>query len=124
MRTTLLFGAVGLAAALATTPGLALAQTYMPGEAPAPVGNFIGGGGATLTGGGDDMTIAYFVGGAGGGGTFAQAGRLARIVGNDGDGLQIDYPVLGATVPGAGSGREASLLGGGEDIRVVYSAPR
>jgi hypothetical protein len=127
MRNTLLLGAAGLAAALATaTAGpAARAQAFMPGEAQAQAGNLAGGGGATISGGGDDMVITYSAGGAGGGGAFAQGGRLARFTGTDGDGLQVEYsaPVPPA-VPGAGTGREAWLIGGGDNTLVVYASPR
>ena len=92
----------------------ALAMTA--GAAHAEAGNVVGGGGATITGGGDDMRITYSAGGAGGGGVLAQSGRLARLAGTDGDGLQVEYL---APAP-AGAGREARLVGGGEDAQVVY----
>jgi hypothetical protein len=77
----------------------------------------VGGGGATITGGGDDMRIAYSTGGAGGGGgVLTQSGRLAGFAGTDGDGLQVAYL---APAP-SGAGREARLVGGGEDAQVVY----
>jgi hypothetical protein len=65
-------------------------------------GNIVGGGGgAAAYGGGDNMTIVYSAMGAGaGGGVQAQTGLPARIVGNDGDGLQVEY--TGALPPGAG----------------------
>jgi hypothetical protein len=98
----------------------------MPGDAQALAGNVVGGGaGATISGGGDDMAITYSATGAGaGGGAFAQAGRLARFAGTDGDGLQVEYAAPAApAVPGAGTGREAWLLGGGDDAQVVYASP-
>ena len=54
----------------------------------------------------------------------AQAGRLARFAGTDGDSLHVEYsaPVPPA-IPGAGTGREAWLLGGGDDAQVVYASP-
>jgi hypothetical protein len=128
MRKTLFLGAAGLAAALATAAaaGPARAQALFPGDAQALAGNVVGGGaGATISGGGDDLTITYSTTGAGaGGGPLAQAGRLARFKGTDGDGLQVEYsaPVPPA-VPGAGTGREAWLVGGGDDAQVVYASP-
>ena len=82
----------------------------------AEAGNVVGGGSAAISGGGDDMTIAYSAGGAGGGtALLSQSGRLARFAGNS-DGLQVEY-----TGPApADTGREARLVGGGEDAQVVY----
>ena len=95
--------------ALASLFALALAgaaQAYDP----------IGGGSATLSGGGDDMAITYSTGGAGGGGTLhSQSGRLARFAGSN-DGLQVEY----LTPAPADTGREARLLGGGDNAEVVY----
>ena len=109
------------AAALASVFALALAASAAQAQAPR-AGNAVGGGGATLSGGGDNMQITHSTPGAGGGGgAFAQAGRLARFAGTDGDGLQVEYsaPVPPA-VPGAGTGREAWLVGGGDNAQVVY----
>ena len=87
------------------------------GAAHAEAGNVVGGGGATLAGGGDDMRITYSTGGAGaGGGVLSQSGRLARFAGSHGDGLLVEY----LTPAPAGAGREARLVGGGEDAQVVY----
>jgi hypothetical protein len=81
----------------------------------------VGGGAATITGGGDDRTITYSSGGAGGGMTFhAQAGRLARFAGSQGDGQLVEYL---APAP-ANPGREAWLVGGGDDAEVVYGRRR
>ena len=101
------FASFALLAALAAAPLAARAET----------GNVVGGGGATLSGGGDDMRITYSTGGAGGGGgVLTQSGRLAGFAGTDGDGPQVAYL---APAP-AGAGREARLVGGGEDAQVVY----
>ena len=100
-------------ASLAILAGLAAA----PLAARAEAGNVVGGGGATITGGGDDMRITYSTGGAGaGGGVLSQAGRLARFAGSN-DGLQVEY----LTPAPADTGREARLVGGGEDAQVVYN---
>ena len=97
-------------AAFASLFALALAgaaQAYQP----------VGGGSATISGGGDDLTITYSAGGAGGGMTFhSQAGRAASFAGTDGDGPVVQYSAPADTNPG----REAWLLGGGEDAQVVY----
>ena len=106
-RSSTAFASLALLAAFAAAPLAARA---------AEAGNVVGGGGATLSGGGDDMRITYSAGGAGGGGVLAQSGRLAGFAGTDGDGLQVEYL---APAP-AGAGREARLVGGGEDAQVVY----
>jgi hypothetical protein len=100
------FASLALLAALAAAPPAARADG----------GNVVGGGGATLSGGGDDMVIAYSTGGAGGGGVLTQSGRLARFASTDGDGPLVEY----LTAAPAGAGREARLVGGGEDAQVVY----
>ena len=115
--------AIGIAgAAQAHAPSTFNIAGQAPGQ---QVGNIAGGAGATISGGGGDLSITYSATGAGaGGGASAQAGRLARFAGTDGDGLQVAYsaPVPPA-VPGAGTGREAWLVGGGDDARVVYASP-
>jgi len=81
----------------------------------------VGGGVATIYGGGDDMVIAYSAGGAGGGsGVLAQSGRLARFAGSHGDGSLVEY----LTPAPAEAGREAWLLGGGDNAEVVYDRRR
>ena len=107
--------------AFALAAGAAQAQAPRDGTAVALDGNVVGGGVATLSGGGDDATITYSTGGAGGGMTFhAQAGRVARFVGSDGDGPVVQYGPPADTNPG----REAWLVGGGDDAQVVYVRPR
>ena len=101
--------------------GAAQAQAPRDGTAAALEGNVVGGGVATITGGGDNATITYSTGGAGGGMTFhAQPGRAARFAGTDGDGPVVRYAAPADTNPG----REAWLLGGGDNTEVVYSRPR
>jgi len=101
--------------ALASLFALALAggtaQAYEP----------VGGGIATLSGGGEDATITYSAGGAGGGMAFhAQPGRAASFAGTDGDG-----PVVRYSAPAdANPGREAWLVGGGDNAEVVYGLSR
>ena len=79
----------------------------------------VGGGGATLLGGGDDMVILYSRGGAGGGAGMAQAGSSARFAPSTGDGEEGSTWRRRPT----GVGREAWLLGGGDNAEVVYSSP-
>ncbi len=86
---------------------------------PADAGNVVGGGGATMFGGGDDRIILYSGGGAGGGSNLAQTGWLGRFAGTNGDGPQVEYQ---GPAP-AGRGRQAWLLGGGDNTEVVYSDP-
>ena len=109
---TAAFASFAVLAALAAAPPAARAEA----------GNVVGGGGATMSGGGDNMTITYSTGGAGAGsGVLSQAGRLARFAGSQGDGALVEY--LTPAVP-ADPGREAWLLGGGDNAEVVYVRPR
>ena len=106
-RSSTAFASLAILAAFAAAPLAAHAEA----------GNVVGGGGATITGGGDDMRITYSAGGAGGGGgVLSQSGRLARFSGTDGDGLQVEY----LSPAPAGAGREAQLVGGGDNAVVVY----
>ena len=107
--------------AVALAAGAAQAQAPLDGSA-ATNGNVVGGGSATLAGGGDDMTITYSAGGAGGGSgvLLSQPGQLARFAGAHGDGQLVEY-LSPAT---AGAGREAWLLGGGDNAEVVYGRRR
>jgi hypothetical protein len=89
-------------------------------QAPAP-GGIVGGGSATITGGGEDQVITYSTGGAGvGAATRAQAPRLARAQNGLGDGVSVQYLEPETARPG----REARLVGGGDDAQVVYSPTR
>ncbi len=107
--------------ALALAAGAAQAQAPRDGTAAALDGKVVGGGIATLSGGGDDATITYSTGGAGGGMTFhSQSGRLAHFAGTQGDGPVVQYSAPANTNPG----REAWLLGGGDNAEVVYIRPR
>ena len=107
--------------ALALAAGAAQAQAPRDGSAAALDGNVVGGGVATLSGGGDNATVTYSTGGAGGGMTFhAQPGRAARFAGTQGDGPAVEYGPPADTNPG----REAWLLGGGDNTEVVYTRPR
>jgi uncharacterized membrane protein len=107
--------------ALALSAGAAQAQAPLDGSAAAISGNVVGGGSATITGGGDDRTITYSSGGAGGGMTFhAQPPRLARARNNTGGGgVSVEYLEPETAPPG----REAWLLGGGDNAEVVYARP-
>ena len=102
--------------------GAAQAQAPRDGSAAALEGNVVGGGVATITGGGDNTTITYSPGGAGGGMTFhAQAPRLARARNNSGGGgVSVEYLEPETAPPG----REAWLLGGGDNAEVVYGRRR
>ena len=106
--------------ALALAAGAAQAQAPRDGGS-AVDGNVVGGGIATLSGGGDNATVTYSAGGAGGGMTFhSQSGRAAGFAGSDGDGPVVQYAAPADTNPG----REAWLLGGGDNAEVVYIRPR
>jgi hypothetical protein len=106
------FASLAVVAALAAAPLAARAEA----------GGVVGGGGATLSGGGDNMTITYSTGGAGAGsGVLAQSGRLARFAGGHGEGgVQVEYLVPAP----ADTGREAWLVGGGDNAEVVYDRRR
>lgn len=108
-------GAAGAGAAHAQAPDTT-------GLSVPAAGNAVGGGAATIVGGGDDMAILYSGAGAGagrGGALQAQAPRLARARNGFG-GVSIDY-LEPETAP---AGREAWMVGGGDNARVVYSDPR
>jgi hypothetical protein len=81
----------------------------------------VGGGSATITGGGDNMVITYSTGGAGGGGALpSQPGRVARFASGQGEGgPRLEYLT---PAPAADPGREAWMLGGGDNAEVVYGA--
>ena len=104
---------------LALAAGAAQAQAPLDGSAAALDGNVVGGGVATLSGGGDNATVTYSAGGAGGGMTFhVQPGRLARPTGTP-SGTGVEYLEPAPSDPG----REAWLLGGGDNAEVVYARP-
>jgi hypothetical protein len=115
------FASLGILGALVAAPTLASAQAPTESVAlSAPAGNVIGGGGgATLAGGGDDRSITYSSAGAGGGARYEQQGRSATFGGNSGDSPHWTY---GETVALTG-GREAWMVGGGDDLRVTYANP-
>ena len=106
--------------ALALAAGAAQAQAPLDGSGRMPGGNVVGGGGASISGGGDDMAITYSTGGAGAGGVLSQSGRPARFAGTHGDGSLVEY----LTPAPAGPGREAWMVGGGDNAEVVYDRRR
>jgi hypothetical protein len=119
IRNALLASMIALGAAAA---GAAQAQApdaagRVPGR-----GNIVGGGlAAAVVGGGDDMAILYAAPGGGGGGAgWSQAERTARFAATDGDGPQVEYAAPSSTA----TGREAWLVGGGDDAQVVYGPRR
>ena len=111
------------ALALALAAGAARAQAPLDGNA-ASDGNVVGGGGATISGGGDNMQSTYSTGGAGGGGAVrTQVPRLAAVTNGRvgaGNALTPEY----MEPERAGPGREAWLLGGGDNAEVVYGRRR
>lgn len=112
------FGSLALLASLAAAPALAQAPSDLAYRA-SQNGNVVGGGVATLSGGADDMLVTYSRGGAGGGASFDRPGRIATFAGNDGDKPRWTYAAPADSSPG----REAWLLGGGDDTAVVYANP-
>ena len=115
------FASLAILGALAVVPTPVLAQAPLNfAAAPTQGGNVVGGGSASLNGGADDMTITYSGGGAGSGvAPYAQPGRIAIFGGNSGGSPYWIYAAAAASVPG----REAWLLGGGDDSQVVYASP-
>ena len=118
-RRSAAFASLATVAALAATP-LAAARA-------AEAGNVVGGGTATISGGGDDVVITYSAGGAGGGGGggggggLSQPGRIARFASGQGEGGPgLEYLTPAPVDPG----REAWLLGGGDNAEVVYDRRR
>lgn len=83
-------------------------------------GGTVGGNAAIIVGGGDNLTILYSGTGAGAGGALqAQAPRLARARNGFG-GVGVEY----LEPETAAAGREAWVVGGGDNAQVVYSDPR
>ena len=114
-RNTLFASLIALGAA-----GAAQAQAPDPGGRWPAGGNIVGGADATISGGGDNLTITYNTGGAGGGSALmTQAGRIARFGSTHGDGPQVEYSAPADTNPG----REAWIVGGGDNAEVVYRNP-
>ncbi len=99
------------------------AQAQAPditGLAVPAAGNAVGGAAASIVGGGDNTVILHSGGGAGpGGGIQTQTPRLARARNGYG-GVSIDYLEPETAPPG----REAWVVGGGDNAQVVYSDPR
>ena len=112
------FASLALLAGLAATPALAQAPSDLAYRA-AQSGNVVGGGVASISGGADDMLVTYSRGGAGGGASFDRPGRVATFAGNHGDKPFWTYGAPAEASPG----REAWLLGGGDDSTVVYANP-
>ncbi|MCB4823564.1 hypothetical protein [Roseicella aerolata] len=108
--------------AVVLAAGAAQAQAPLAGTGQVPGGAAIlGGGSATISGGGDTMTIVYSTpGGGGGAGLPSQPGRPARFGGSQGDGQVVEYLAPAPAAPG----REAWLVGGGDDAGVAYIRAR
>lgn len=120
MIRSIAFAPLAMLGALSIAPmtGLAQAPTDLA-AAPAMNGNVVGGGGASISGGGVDRTITFSSGGAGGGARYEQPGRIGTFAGNSGGNPSWTYD---AATPLNG-GREAWLLGGAEDARILYQDP-
>jgi hypothetical protein len=114
------FASLGILGALVAAPNLVQAQAPVELSAlAAPTGNVVGGGVAILAGGGDDRSITYSSTGAGGGARYEQSGRSATFGGNSGDS---PYWIYGEPAALNG-GREAWVVGGGDDLRITYTNP-
>ena len=113
---------VALAAGAAQVQGID--ATSIPGQAPGAVGHVVGGGVATMIGGGDNTTILYTTGGAGaGGGLRTQVPRMA-IPTNGSLGAGSGFTGGEYIEPERATGREAWMVGGGDNTEVVYAQPR
>ena len=118
LRNTLFASVIALGAAAGATQAQAPDTTGL--AVPAAGGGVVGGNGATIVGGGDNTTILYSGTGAGPGGALrAQPPRLAQARNGYG-GVSVDY-LEPETAP---AGREAWLVGGGDNAQVVYADPR
>jgi hypothetical protein len=117
------FASLALLAGLAATPALAQAPSDLAYRSTqtgvSQNGNVVGGGVASISGGGDDMLVTYSRGGAGGGASFDRPGRVATFAGTDGDKPSWTYGAPAEASPG----REAWMLGGGDDSTVAYANP-
>ncbi len=109
---------LGILGALAMAPAVAQAPLDQTVEH-ASGRNVVGGGGASMNGGGVDHVVISNGTGAGGGARYEQAGRRATFGGNSGEGPFWTY----SEPPALNGGREAWLLGGGEDSQVRYINP-
>ena len=106
-------GAASAGAAHAQAPDTA-------GPAVPATGGVVGGNAATIVGGGGDLTVIYSGTAAGGGGALqAQAPRLARARNGYG-GVSVEYMEPETAAPG----REAWMVGGGDNAQVVYGRSR
>ncbi len=119
LRNALFASVVALGAAAAA--GAARAQAPdTTGLAVPAAGGAVGGNAATMVGGGDNTVVLYSGAGAGPGGALqAQAPRLARARNGYGS-LSVDYLEPETAPPG----REAWMVGGGDNAQVVYGDPR
>ncbi|MDI3307218.1 MAG: hypothetical protein QJR07_08945 [Acetobacteraceae bacterium] len=106
---TLLVGLAGTAGARETVG--ANAAAYVPPGA----GNVVGGGAAWLIGGGTDSIVQRDTN------SPAQPGRAARLAAAGGGEAEVLY--IEPVPPGA-RGRDALLLGGGDNAVIVYSDGR
>ena len=119
LRNTLFASVIALGAAAGAAQAQAPDTTGLAVPA-AGGGGVVGGNGATIVGGGDNTTILYSGTGAGPGGALrAQPPRLAQARNGYG-GVSVDYLEPETAPPG----REAWLVGGGDNARVVYADPR
>lgn len=100
---------------LAGTAGAAGAQSFHEANAdihvPARAGNVVGGGIARLSGGGNDSVVQRETAGQ------VQTGRAARFGTAGGGEAEITYV---EPIPPGAQGRDAMLMGGGEDAVIVY----
>lgn len=118
-RNALFASVIALGAAAGAAQAQAPDTTGLSAARGAAAGNVVGGASATLVGGGDNTTILYSGAGAGtGDAPRSQPPRLARARNNFG-GVSVEYLEPETASPG----REAWLVGGGDNARVVHGRP-
>ncbi len=120
---------IALASLFTLAISVGAAQAYgvdastIPGQGPGATGHVAGGGGAVISGGGDNAVIVYSTGGAGGGGVWTQVPRIAALT-NGKLGAGSGFTGGEYTEPERARGREAWIVGGGDNTEVLYAKPR
>lgn len=112
---------IALAAGAAQAHGID--ATSIPGQAPGAAGHVAGGGSAVMVGGGDNTMILYSMGGAGGGsGVMTQVPRMSALT-NGKIGAGSGFTGGEYIEPERARGREAWMVGGGDNAEVTYARP-
>ena len=111
MIRTSIFAAAMLALGATAAGAQAFHESNAPINVPAGAGNVVGGGVARLLGGGDNSVVLREATGQ------AQAGRAARLGTTGGGHAEVTYT---EPAPPGARGRDAMLLGGGDDSVIIY----